>query len=80
VRGVLLWLVIPVVAVCWLPLAFPLRRRGVTFGRFLGWVDLNLVAALQRSILRPLFRRPIRWTPVRAMPDVTHRVRWLDPA
>jgi hypothetical protein len=63
-----------------LPLAFWLRRMGVTFGGYLGWVDLNLVAALEHSILRPLFREPLSWTPVRSMPDVTHRVRWLDPA
>lgn len=79
-RGVLLWLLVPVVAMCWLALAFPLRRKRVTFGRFLGWADLNLVAALEHSILRPLFRQPIQWTPARAMPDVTHRVGWLDPA
>jgi hypothetical protein len=79
-RGVLLWLLVPLVAMCWLPLAFPLRRKGVTFGRFLGWADLNLVAALERSILRPLVRQPIQWTPARAMLEVTHRVGWLDPA
>ncbi len=51
----------------------------MTFGQFLGWVDLNFIAALQRSLLRPLFRRNLPWTPVRGMRDVTHRVKWTDP-
>lgn len=79
-RGLLLWLVVPAAVLCWVPLAFWLRRKHVSFARFLGWVDLNFIAALQRSILRPLFRQPLPWTPVRSMPHVTHRVAWLDPA
>jgi hypothetical protein len=66
--------------ICWLLIALWLRRKDVTFGRFLGWVDLNLVAAIEHSILRPLFREPRPWTPARSMPEVTHRVGRLDPA
>jgi len=80
VRGVLLWVVVPVSAVVWLCLAIRLRRRGVGLGRFLGWVDLNLVAALQRTVLRPFFPSPLRWTRWREIETVTHRVGRLDPA
>ena len=57
-----------------------LRRRGVSARQFLGWIDLNLMALLSRSILRPLFRAPPPWVPVSQMSRVTHRLRWVDPA
>jgi hypothetical protein len=78
-RGVLLWPVVPVATVSWLFLWIGLRRRGVSFGQFLGWVDLILIAALSRTVLRPLFRAPPRWVPVKDMPQVTHRLQALDP-
>lgn len=74
VRGVLLWVVVPVATLCWLPASFWLRRRGVHFGQFLGWVDINLVACLERTALRPLFLAPVAWVPLRSMPQVSHRV------
>lgn len=74
IRGVLLWVMIPLATLFWLPSSFWLRRRGIDLGRFLGWTDLNLVACLQRTILRPLFRAPLPWVPARSMPQVTHRV------
>jgi hypothetical protein len=79
-RGVLLWIVIPLAVLAWLPVSVRLRRRGVKLGQFLGWADLNLMAFLERTILRPLFRSPIQWTPMRVMPEVTHRVGALDLA
>jgi hypothetical protein len=78
-RGILLWIVIPLATLAWLPAGYSLHRRGVSLGQFLGWVDLNLVACLERSILRPLFRAPLPWVPARSMAEVTHRVTWLDP-
>jgi len=79
VRGVLLWVVVPLAAIAWPFVALRLRRRGATFGRYLGWVDLNLIAGLQRTILRPLVRAPSNWVPAREMPQVTHRLRATDP-
>ena len=79
-RGLLLWIVIPLAALAWLPVSVRLRRRGVKLGQFLGWVDLNLVAFLERTILRSFFRSPIQWTPTRVMPEVTYRVGALDLA
>ena len=78
IRGLLLWLVIPVSTVAWLLAFVPLRRRKVTFGGFLGWVDLNLAAILTRSVLRPLFRDPPPWVPLSSLPRVVHRVDMLD--
>jgi hypothetical protein len=79
VRGLLLWLVIPIASLVWIVLCVWLLRKGVGLGKFLGWVDLNLMAFLQRSILRPSVPSPVRWIPVRDMPEVKHRIRLVDP-
>jgi hypothetical protein len=78
VRGALLWLVVPLGFLTWL-IGWPLwHQRGVGLGKLLGWADLNLAAAIQRSILRPLVRYPLRWTPLVELPSVTHRIRFTD--
>jgi hypothetical protein len=64
----------PVAVLAWDELA----ESKLTHYRFLGWVDLNMIACLQRSILRPLVRAPLDWVLVRDMPQVTHRLR-ADP-
>ena len=79
-RGVLLWLLVPVAACIWLLLARPLRRHGVGLGAFLGWFDLNLVACLQRSVCRPFLEARSPWVHPRDLPHITHRVRIIDPA
>jgi hypothetical protein len=79
VRGLLLWLVVPALAIVWL-LTWPLwRRRGVTLGQLLGWADLNLVSALGHTLLRPLTPTPLPWTPLAEANSVTHRIGFLDP-
>lgn len=79
-RGVLLWLVVPVATCTW-PVTFVwFRRPRITLGQFLGWSDLNLMALLSRVVLRPFFRAPLPWIPWHAMPHVTHRLRFIDPA
>jgi hypothetical protein len=79
IRGVLLWVVVPAATLVWPIVALRFRRRGVTFGRYLGWVDLNLIACLQRTMLRPLVRAPSDWVPAGQMPQVTHRLGATDP-
>ena len=53
VRGVLLWVVLPVGCVAWVLGALRLHQRGITIGQFLGWIDINLIALIQHSLLRP---------------------------
>jgi len=79
-RGILLWVVIPVATIAWLVLWPFLRAKKVRLGQLIGWSDLNLVAALEHSILRPLALAPYPWTPWRELPNVTHRVGVADPA
>ena len=79
-RGVLLWIVVLIGILAWLFLGVILRRRGVTLGKFLGWLDLNLTAVIERTLLRRWVRSPLPWTPAADLPRVTHRLRALDPA
>jgi hypothetical protein len=78
-RGVLLWVVIPVATCVWMIIRTVGRHRQLGLGQFLGWADLNLTAGLQRTALRPLFATPARWTAWSEVGNVTHRVRLLDP-
>ena len=80
VRGVLLWLVVPLSAVAWLVFWPLMRRRNVRVGSLVGWADLNLIAALQRSLCRFGTKDPLNWTPWVELPLVTHRIRLDDPA
>lgn len=78
-RGLLLWLVVPITVVWWIGGFSYWRRKDATLGHVLGWADLNLIAALQRGPLRPLVTDPLRWTPLKDLPQVTHRLRVTDP-
>lgn len=80
VRGVLLWLVVPVGFVWWL-VAWPwFRSRRVRLGQVLGWLDLNLIAAISHTAFRPLLRQPARYWTTDEMATVTHRILGTDPA
>jgi len=82
VRGLLLWILIPLGFVLWL-LVFSWTAR-VGPGAFLGWLDLNLLAALQRVLLRPVSGQlpmpRVEFVPLRRLQSVSHRVHLaLDP-
>jgi hypothetical protein len=77
-RGLLLWLVIPLTILAWPMVA--IAMRGVRLGALLGWVDLNLVAVLQRTILRPLFNHPASLIPTADLRYCSHRIHMFrDP-
>ncbi len=82
VRGLILWIVIPVGFVLWLLVFGWLLRVGP--GQFLGWLDVNLIAALQRVLIRPVggeLPMPIvEFVPFRMLRSVSHRVHLVyDP-
>ena len=80
VRGLLRWIVIPVGFVAWLLFGWVI---GVGPRQFLGWVDLNLIAALQRVLVHrvngewPIPR--VAFVPIGKLKSVRHRVSVLDP-
>ena len=78
-RGVLLWLVLPLGCVAWLFVAPWLHKRDVKIGQFLGWIDHNVIALIQRSLLRPFYRDAAQpWLSTRNMSSVEHRVGMGD--
>lgn len=73
-RNVFLWIAVPLAMIVWLAIAPWMLRHKTGIGTFIGWVDLNLIALLERSLLRPFFAAPAAWVPVRQMASVRHRV------
>lgn len=80
VRGLLLWIVIPIGSFAWLLFGWIL---GAGAGQFLGWLDLNLIAALQRVLVHrisgewPMPR--VAFVPIGMLRSVRHRVTVSDP-
>jgi hypothetical protein len=80
VRGLLLWIVIPIGFFVWLLFGWIL---GAGVGQFLGWLDLNLIAALQRVLVHringewPMPR--VASVPIGMLRSVRHSVSVLDP-
>lgn len=81
VRGVLLWLVIPIACCTWLVtlgLRPMFRQPHLTLGKVVGWADLNLSAAIAQVLLRPLGHK-VPFTPWAEVNNVKHRVGLADP-
>lgn len=77
IRGVLLWIVMPVGFVAWLFFHSWIQRAAL--GECLAWYDVNLIAFIQRVLLRLLITEPtVEWVPARGMTDVTQRVKLRD--
>ena len=76
IRGLLLWVLIPLGTIAWL---FSLPWSRCDPGNFLGWLDNNQIAVLQRYVLRIGFPRPgYAWVHFRDVRTVTHRIRFGD--
>lgn len=78
IRGVLLWVVVPLSLVIWIVILPIFNRRGIKLGQFLGWIDLNLCALIEHTILRPLISSPVEWVIMEKMSSITHRIGKLD--
>lgn len=77
VRGLLLWVVVPLAVVSWVALG-PITTASL--GACIGWFDLNLFVVLQRVVVRPLTREAASaWVPLGKMRTTEHRVSILDP-
>ncbi|MFF2271260.1 hypothetical protein ACFVTX_03250 [Agromyces sp. NPDC058136] len=75
VRGLLLWVVIPLAAVSWVALG-PITTASL--GACIGWFDLNLYVLLQRVVVRPLTQEAaLAWVPLAEMKTTEHRITLL---
>lgn len=76
VRGVLLWIVVPISIAWWLvatPIDAVTGRRHVRLAQTIGWADLNLIALLTLGRMTPF----VSWSQAS---KVEHRVSLVDPA
>ena len=75
-RGLPPWIVIPVGFVLWVLVFGWLLHVGSA--KFLGWLDVNLIAAQQRVLIRPagseLPMQRLEFAPSRMLRSVSHRV------
>jgi len=61
-RGLALWVVWPVALGIWiLRIPATLAGRQLRVGQIAGWLDRNLIALLESTMLRPFFPRPTRF-------------------
>ncbi|MFB2598832.1 hypothetical protein ACEXQE_13640 [Herbiconiux sp. P17] len=80
-RGLYLWLLVPLGALAGV-ITYPwLRERHASIGQLIGWLDLNAFAVVFHSLLRPFKNSTqVPWVPLRNLSAVTHRVRFVgDP-
>lgn len=78
VRGILLWVVIPVATLLWAPIQLTYWDKRITVGQVIAWADINFIALIQHTILRPLNTKPLAWIPARELPNIKHRVKIID--
>ena len=65
--------------VAWVLGAPWLHKRRIKIGQFLGWIDINLIALIQHSLLRPFYRNvALPWLSAREISKVVHRVGLMD--
>ncbi len=79
IRGLALWVIWPIALIVWL-LRLPyavVRRRPISLGKLAGWLDINFVALLQASALRPLFDTRLPFEPWRRAQEA-ERPRLID--
>ncbi|GAA2237756.1 hypothetical protein N1031_11725 [Herbiconiux moechotypicola] len=72
VHGVLLWVVLPLAFVSWFVVVPFIVRRSRSLPQYLGWVDVNVIAALQRIIPAAGTKR-IAFVSLRDISTVAHR-------
>ena len=78
IRGLLLWIVVPV-SLCFWIVTWPIQRRhSIRLAAFLGWADLFLISIIERSVLRPFVDEPIGFIPLKDISKVTHRIGAAD--
>ena len=74
-RGILLWIVVPIAVTSWVFVAWWTKA---SLGACIGWFSLNLMAFLQHILLRPITRGPrAPWVGLRGMQSTEQRISFL---
>jgi len=77
-HGLIMWITVPlsyVVAYLILPIW---RRRGASIGEVVGWINLNVVTLIFKSIARPLVITTPEWVSLEDAKSTGYRVSFLD--
>lgn len=79
VRGLALYLLIPLAFVIWLLAFLWIFRYSKSLPQFVSWVDYNFSVSLIRGPLRPLVHKPYaEWLPLHRIQELTARTGLLD--
>ena len=79
VRGLALYLLIPLAFVLWLVALLWIGRYSKSLPQFITWVDYNFSVSLIRGPLRPLIPKPrAEWLPLRRIKEMTARTQFFD--
>ena len=77
-HGVIMWITVPLscaVACLILPIW---RRRGARIGEVVGWIDLNVMALIFKTIIRPLVITTPKWVSLEDAKSSGYRISILD--
>lgn len=77
-HGLIMWITVPLsyaVACLILPIW---RRRGASIGEVVGWIDLNVIVLMFKSIARPLVITIPEWISLEDAKSSGYRVSILD--
>lgn len=70
-RGIYLWAVLPIAAVCGFCAHRYLTRHDASVGQIVGWLDMNIMAAIFHTVFRPLRNSvQVPWIPIRSLPFI----------
>lgn len=79
IRGLALWLLIPIAFVFWIVAFIWLARYTKSLPQFISWVDYNFVVSLERGPLRLLIPQPFsEWLPLRRIGELKARTNLND--
>jgi hypothetical protein len=79
VRGLALYLLIPLAFIFWLLAFFWISKYSKSLPQFVTWVDYNFSVSLIRGPLRALIPEPrAEWLPLRRIKGMTARTKLYD--
>lgn len=79
VRGLALYLLIPLAFIFWVLAFFWISKYSKSPSQFVTWVDYNFTVSLIRGPFRALIPEPrAEWLPLRRIKEMTARTKFYD--